>query len=142
MLATGVSPWNENRVEDPVPEGRYIVSACCAAPLGLEFPHESRSTGLRPWLALFRRSAAGLRTYGLAISLLVVLFACRSQKTNAGAVMKEFVEEFYSGRAQPNMTAVVAKYTEWPDFATGDSVQIAKAQDIRHREELKKGPVA
>ena len=45
--------------------------------------------------------------------------------------MKEFVEEFYSGRAQANMTAVVTKYTEWPDFATGDSAQIAASQDIR-----------
>jgi hypothetical protein len=45
--------------------------------------------------------------------------------------MKEFIDEFYSGRAQSNITSVVAKYTEWPDFATGDSVQIATGQDIR-----------
>ena len=45
ILATGASPWNENRAKDPVPEGRYKVAAGCAAPLGLEFLHESSSTG-------------------------------------------------------------------------------------------------
>src|SRR5437867_3298479 len=45
ILATGVSPWNENRAKDPVPEGRYKVRSCCAAPLGLEFMPESSSTG-------------------------------------------------------------------------------------------------
>src|SRR6185369_3211391 len=35
ILATGVSPWNYKRVKDTVPEGRYKVYACRAAPLGL-----------------------------------------------------------------------------------------------------------
>jgi hypothetical protein len=60
-----------------------------------------------------------------------VLVACRSDKTNAGETLKAFVDEFYSGRAQSDMTPVVNKYTEWPDFAVGNTVQIATDRDIR-----------
>ena len=38
---------------------------------------------------------------------------------------------FYSGRAQSNIKTVVNKFTEWPDFAVGNALQIATGQDIR-----------
>ncbi len=41
------------------------------------------------------------------------------------------MDEFYSGRAQANLPAIVSKYTEWPEFAVGNAVQIATAPDIR-----------
>ena len=45
--------------------------------------------------------------------------------------MRDFLDEFYSGRAQADVTKVVDKYTEWPDFARGNAIQIARDRDIR-----------
>lgn len=67
----------------------------------------------------------------IAVTLLLALLACRSDNRNAGETLKAFVDEFYSGRAQSDMTPVINKYTEWPDFAVGSTVQIATDQDIR-----------
>jgi hypothetical protein len=73
------------------------------------------------------------RTYRLAIALSLFLmpFACRSDDTNAVEALRAFLDEFYLGRAQSNFTSVINKYTEWPDFAVGNVVQIATSQDLR-----------
>ena len=65
------------------------------------------------------------------MSLLFLLFACRSDDRNAGEVLKAFIDEFYSGQAQSDMTTVLNNYTEWPDFAVGNAIQIATSQDMR-----------
>jgi hypothetical protein len=67
----------------------------------------------------------------IAISFLLLLCACRGDDRNAGETLKAFVDEFYSGQAQSDMTSVLNQYTEWPDFAVGNATQIATNQDIR-----------
>jgi len=67
----------------------------------------------------------------LALLLLIVVLGCRRDNRSAGTVMKEFLDEFYSGRAQVDMMSVVEEFTEWPDFAAGNVTQIAKDRDIR-----------
>src|SRR5438552_5628685 len=72
MLATGASPWNSNdsgprprakRKLDraqPQEEGRHSTTWICAAPNGASVEWRFKTTGLRPWLTWFRRSAASI----------------------------------------------------------------------------------
>jgi hypothetical protein len=61
----------------------------------------------------------------------VALFACRGDNRSAAATLKDFLDEFYSGQAQSDMTSALDRYTEWPDFVVGNAAQIATEQDIR-----------
>ena len=56
-----------------------------------------------------------------------------SNKIDGASVLalSGFLDEFYSGRAYSNITAVVEKYTEWPDFGPGDSITIARDRNVR-----------
>jgi hypothetical protein len=83
------------------------------------------------WTEGFSEAFSNMKTSIPAITLSLVLLACRSDNRNAGDVLKMFVDEFYSGQAQSNFTAVVNKYTDWPDFVVGNATQIAKERDMR-----------
>ena len=71
------------------------------------------------------------RTRRLLIALFLVLSGCRADKRNSADVLKAFADEFYSGQAQADITPIVSRYTDWPDFVVGSTVQIATSRDIR-----------
>lgn len=80
VLATGVSPWNRVGTEDTSPIGAALRRGRnCDAPTGLCTGRDFKSTGLRPWLGLFRRYAAGsgqlVRRYAAGVAGLLILLA-------------------------------------------------------------------
>ena len=75
MLATGASPWMGISTTSQPRAKRTLYRACASR--GARAEHQSKTTGSRPWLLLFRRSAAtgericshgwrGLRRFELA----------------------------------------------------------------------------
>src|SRR5688500_1582428 len=57
-VARGASPWDgDERIIEPRRGDRTLVPSPSAAPPGLE-PLSGLSRGLRPWLHIYRRSAA------------------------------------------------------------------------------------
>src|SRR6266571_7604560 len=60
MLATGASPWNWIRSTGGSPVGAAQPDIDLCRPYGASAESRSKTTGSRPWLTLYRRSAAFL----------------------------------------------------------------------------------
>jgi len=60
----------------------------------------------------------------------------QNQNEPASAVLEQFLDEYYRERVG-NLTAFLDKYTDWPDFGSGDLVKVASKYSIRRLKQTK-----